>query len=352
MHHVSRIFVLLFSLGLGTCAPDIPADGVSTHTDTDEGEAATVPSDAPPLAEVVPVPAKLPAVVARINGSDLTRDELERAIRAAETQAGQVVPPQFRDQVYRRVLDRLIDFHLLLQESRTREMVVDDAEVDAEIARIRDGYPTVEAFEQQLRDWNSSVDALGEETRKDLLITKTVETELVSTVALEDEAIRAFYHQHPGQFTGTEAMQASHILVGTSSNADSAARDQARGAAAALRERATATGADFAALAREHSTDEGTAANGGDLGLIERGQTVPPFEAALFALEPGEISDVVESPFGYHVIQAGERQEGGLVPFEQASQQIRGILVQQERQLLMSAFLARLREAGDVEILF
>lgn len=349
MHRTSYTLWLFLFLGLGGCAPDAAPD--ATPTVSDASAAARGPADAPPISEVPPVPAELPAVVARINGSNVTREELGRAVRAAETQAGQVVPPQFRDQVYRRVLDRLIDFHLLLQESRNRELVVDDTEVDAEIARIRAAYPTIEAFEQQLQNWSSSLDALRKEARRDLLVAKTVEMELVPAVPLDNEAVRAFYEQHPGQFTGTEAMQASHILVGIPVNADSAARDRTRGTALALWEQAVTAGADFAGLAREHSTDEATAADGGDLGFIERGQTVPPFEAALFALKPGEISEVVESPFGYHIIRAGEYQESSLVPFEQAHEQIRDMLVRQERQLMMTAFLARLREAGNVEIL-
>ena len=108
---------------------------------------------------------------------------------------------------------------------------------------------------------------------------------------------------------------------------------------------------DFAELAREYSTDEETASNGGDLGAIERGQTVEPFDTALFALKTGEISPVVESPFGFHIVKAGQRQEGAITPFQQVRDQIRSMLLQQERQLLMSTFLANLRKTGNVEIL-
>ena len=349
MHRTSYPLALLVSIGFGACAPDATPDAITTVSDASPAERK--PADVSPISEVAPVPVELPAVVARINGTNVTREELERSVRSAETQARQVVPPQFRDQVYRRVLDRLIDFHLLLQESQKRELVVSDTEVDAEIARIRATYPTIEAFEQQLQDWDSSLYALRKETRRDLLVAKTVEMELVPAVALDDEVVRAFYEQHPDQFTGTEAMQASHILVGIPANADSAARKQARGAAVKIWEQAITAGADFAGLARKHSTDETTAADGGNLGFIERGQTVPPFEAALFALTPGEISEVVESPFGFHIIRAGEYLENSLVPFEQVREQILNILVRQERQLLMTEFLARLREAGNVEIL-
>ena len=85
--------------------------------------------------------------------------------------------------------------------------------------------------------------------------------------------------------------------------------------------------------------------------MIERGQTGESFERALFSLELDEISPIVESPFGFHIIKAGRRQEGTITPFQQVRTQIRNILLQQERQLRMSSFLSNLRKAGNVEIL-
>ena len=128
-------------------------------------------------------------------------------------------------------------------------------------------------------------------------------------------------------------------------------RDAARKVATDLREKAITAGTNFSELARQHSTDESTAANGGDLGFIKRGQTVPQFEAALFELEPGKISEVVESPLGFHIVQAGERRDAELIPYEQARPQIRTMFVEQQRQLLMTGFLSRLRESATVEIL-
>ena len=296
------------------------------------------------------VPDTLPEVIARINGTEISRTEFERAIRSAEAQAGQVVPPQFRNEVYRRLLDRLIDFHLLLQESTARDMVVDDAEVDAEIARIKAGFASEDAFEARLREWQASPEVLREETRKDLLIAKVIEREIVPQLSLREDLVRDFYDQHGDQFREADTVRASHILISALQDADEATRAGARAQANALRTEAADAAADFAALAREHSADAATAANGGDLGNLERGQTVPAFEEALFALEPGAISEVVESPFGFHVIKAVERRAGRVVPFDEASGQIRMLLIDQERQALTTEFIARLRAASTIEI--
>ena len=313
---------------------------------------ASLAEGLPDIPLVRPVPSILPPIVARINSSiTVTREELERAVRANETKAGQVVPPQFRDQVYRRVLDQLIDFYLLLEESERRQVTATVDEVESEIERIRNSYPTAQAFDEQLAAWATSLETLREETRKDLLVAKTIEMELEPALEIENETVRAFYDQHPGQFATGELIQASHILIGIDPTASAIERRQSLETARELQDQIVTNNADFADLARQYSTDKATASNGGDLGMIERGQIGEPFESALFSLNPGEISPVVESQFGFHIIQAGQRQEGTITPFQKVRDQIRSILLQQERQLLMSSFLSNLRKAGNVEIL-
>lgn len=299
---------------------------------------------------VDPVPAALPEVIAHVNGTAIARHEFERAVQSAEVQARQVVPPQFRDEVYRRVLDRLIDFHLLLQESHARALAVDEREVDAEIARVVAGFPSETALEEQLDAWQSTLEEVREEARKDLLIAKVIEIEVSPQLGLNEEAVRAFYDQHPDQFAEEDAVRASHILIETAPDADAAERDAAKTRARAVREQALTAETDFGALAREHSDDVATAESGGDLGFVGRERTVEPFEVALFALELGGVSEVVESPFGFHVIKAFERREGRVIPFDEASGQIRLLLLGQARQTLTVEFIARLRHAGEIEI--
>ncbi len=341
--------VFLLAITLLGCSSGAPED---TPTQQSQDSNAALAEDSPEIPSVTPVPSMLPTIVARIDGSTtITREELERAVRANETKAGQVVPPQFRDLVYRRVLDQLIDFYLLLEESERRQVIATADEVESEIERVRNSYPTSQTFDEQLQEWGTTLEILREETRKDLLVAKTIEMELNIVLEIEDETVRAFYDQHPGQFATGELVQASHILIGLSPTASATERGQSLETAKALRDQAITSNTDFADLARQHSTDEATASNGGDLGMIERGQTGESFERALFSLELDEISPIVESPFGFHIIKAGRRQEGTITPFQQVRTQIRNILLQQERQLRMSSFLSNLRKAGNVEIL-
>ena len=303
---------------------------------------------APPAAD--PVPAELPEVVARVGAYSITRAELERAVRSAEIQAGQALPTQFRDSVYRTVLDRLVAFHLLLQESERLGIAVDDAAVEARIDTIRSGFADEEAFEAQLDSWNTSLYILRGEARRDLLVEQVLESAVLADVEIDPESVRVFYEQHPAQFTERGGVRARHILIAVSPDAADSEKSEARERARGLRLEAE-NGADFGALAREHSDDPGSASDGGDLGLVVEGRTVPAFEAALFALEPGELSGVVETPFGFHVIQMIERQDDRLVPFEEAGGPIRDLLLQQEQQARTAAFIDELRTKFEVQVL-
>ncbi len=348
---VSCLLSSVFCLLLLAACEQAPSEATEAATASDTA-AAPVALEAPaaPGANVQPVPAVLPEVVARVNGEAIGREELERAVKSAEAQAGQVVPPQFRDQVYRSILDRLVSFHLLMQESAVRKVSVNEGEVEAEIERIRSSFPTEEAFKQRLEEWNTPLDLLRAETRKDLLIGKVLDQEVVPLLKVDEKGVREFYTQHQDQFKQPVAMRASHILIAMSIDAAEDQKRKGRGRAEELLTQAR-NGADFAGLARQHSQDEASAQAGGDLGFVEQGQMVPAFEEALFKLKPGDVSAVVESPFGYHVIKATERREERTLPFDEAAGQIRTFLIEQEREAQTVQFIDRLKAKAAIEIL-
>ena len=295
------------------------------------------------------ISSELPDVVARVNGTTIDRVEFERAVRAQELQAGQPLPPQFRDAVYQRVLDRLVAFHLLMQESATREVAVTPEEVDHEVDRIRTGFASNDDFEAQLVTWQTSLALLREEARKDLVVAKVIELELAAKLSLNEASVRGFYDQHQDRFTEPKAVRASHLLIGVPENADDAtqdaAKERARRVLAQIRE-----GASFAELAQTHSEDQATATSGGDLGFVVEGQMVPPFEQALFALEPGALSALVRSPFGFHIIQAVAHRPERVVPFAEASGTIRLMLLDREREVLTASFINELKAASSIEV--
>ena len=105
------------------------------------------PTAAAPAA-IKPMPANIPAVVARVNGEAIERWEFDNAVKRIEARAGAPVPPEKRDEVLRNLLDQLVAYHLLAQESRARKIDVDDATVEAQMGQIRGSFPTDQAFQQ------------------------------------------------------------------------------------------------------------------------------------------------------------------------------------------------------------
>jgi peptidyl-prolyl cis-trans isomerase D len=139
--------------------------------------------------------------------------------------------------------------------------------------------------------------------------------------APSEEAIKAYYDAHrDDRFTAEEEIRARHILIKVPPGADDKERAEARKKAEDIR--AKAQKGDFAKLAQQFSEDPGSASKGGDLGLFPRGKMVPAFDAAAFALEPGSVSDVVETPFGFHVIKVEEKLPGGPKPLDAVRKEI------------------------------
>ncbi len=147
----------------------------------------------------------------------------------------------------------------------------------------------------------------------------------------EDE-LRKFYADNGARFTAVEERRASHILIKADKDAAAADRQKAKARAEELLAEARKNPAGFAELARKHSQDPGSAAQGGDLDFFGRGAMVKPFEEATFALKPGEISPVVESDFGYHVILLAEVRGGQKKPFEAVRAEIETGLRQAQAQ--------------------
>ncbi len=301
-------------------------------------------------AAVKPVPAQLPEIVARVNGSAIDRGEFERAVKTIEGQAGGPVPPDRRDAIYRQLLDQLVALRLLSQESTALKLSVADADIDSRVAQIKSQFPNEQAFTAALAERQMTPDKLRTEIQRQLQAMKVVETQIGPGVTITDADIADFYAKNPDKFEEPEAVHVAHILIRVPENADAAAKGKAKaeatGVLAQLRK-----GGDFAALAKQHSQDPGSAANGGDLGFVPKGQTVPAFEQAAFALKPGQLSGLVESPFGFHIIKMVAHRDGRKVPLQEVKAQVEQFLKQQKMQEKTAAYVEQLKSKGKIEIL-
>lgn len=151
-------------------------------------------------------------------------------------------------------------------------------------------------------------------------------------ITLNEDDLRTYYKENQARYAGKEERRASHILIASPKDAPAAEREKAKAQAEALLAQLRKTPGDFAALAKKNSQDPGSAANGGDLGFFARGAMVKPFEDAAFSLNKGAISDVVESDFGYHIIQLTDQKAPRQPSFEELRPKLEGELKQQQAQ--------------------
>lgn len=341
--------------GTASAAVDAPTPTPAIAAAPAAGQPGALPGMAPAAPGDPPAPAfdlgKLPAVVARVNGQPISKqDLLDRAgsMRAQMERMGAPPPPP-SEQFYRAMVDQLIGSRLLLADAKQRGMMPTAAEVEANLAQLKARNP--EAFAKQLADQGITEQALKDDLTHNLAVQKLVSSEVTPAATATEAEARAFYQQHTDSMKRPPQVRVRHILVRAGQDATPAQRQTARQKAEGLLARLQG-GADFATVARESSDDQSTRPDGGLLPWMGQGQTAPPFEQAAFALKAGAVSGVVETPFGYHLIRLEDRRPASTLPFEDARPQIEQWLSRQHARELLDKKVAALRQAAKVEVLF
>ncbi len=338
-----------------TAAAPAAATGAAATSPASAAPAPATPPGAPGLAGGVPGAAKpeplsqdkIPAIVAKVNGTEIKKEEL---VKTAEQLHKQMMPgaPETAD-FYRRVLDNLVSRELLLQEAKAAGITATDAEINKQLADLKAKFPSPEKFQEELKNEGMTEAELTQRARDAFIVQKFVETKIVNGLAVSEAEEKAFYDQNQAQMKRPERVHVRHILVKADKGASDVEKQKAKAKAESLLEKIKA-GGDFAKLAEENSDDPGSKVRGGDLGWVPRGQTVAGFEAAAFGLKkPNELSGVVETEYGYHIIQLIEHQDAGVVPFAEVKDKIAEFLKQKVQQEKVQQHLKDLRAKGKVE---
>lgn len=337
-NHVSA-FVLkgLVVIALVVSWSSVQADELQSKKEAAPAAAVMVPSAAP----VVSGP------VARVNDVVIEAVELRRARKVLLR--GQEVPAEQQAAVDKQALEQLVSAELLFQAAAKLEVKDLDKLIDEKLAQGKARFKNEQDFAKAIKDLEMAEKDLRGYTRRDIIISKFVESTLLPKIKVTSGDVRAFYDQNPDKFSRPETIRASHILIAAASSASEEDKKKAREKAEKLLKELKA-GADFATLAKANSTD-GSSQQGGDLGFFGKGQMVPSFEQAAFALKTGEISDVVETPFGFHIIKLAEKKAAEKVEFKDVSSKIEEFLKGQKLNEVVGSFLADARKTAKIDIL-
>jgi peptidyl-prolyl cis-trans isomerase C len=291
------------------------------------------------------------ALVASVNGVAITGAEVEREVNNLIQQFGGQIPPEQMNQIQprlqRQALDNLINMKLLGREAERSEITIDPEEVTKRIDEIAKRFPSVEEFQKQLAASGMTERALRGQIEQALKIESMIEGKTGEATEVTEEEISAFYEENPENFQMPERVQASHILIGVADDDDESAKEEKQQQLTDLR-RQILEGADFAELAEQYSSCP-SKAKGGDLGFFTRGQMVKPFEDVAFALATGELSDVVETQFGYHLIKVSDHEEERELPLEAVQDRIKAFLENRKREQAVNDYIIQLRNAATIE---
>ena len=219
---------------------------------------------------------------------------------ARVSQQGQKVSDDQMAKLKNDILNSLIEREILYQQSQKVGIQVTDQIVDDQLAAIKKRFPSETEYKTALSKMNLSEDEVKVQIKRGLSIKELIDQQIASKVVITDEESKAYYDKNPQMFKQPEQIKASHILIKVDAKADEAKKAEARKKIEEVQQKLK-DGGDFAALAKEYSEGP-SSAKGGDLGYFRRGQMVKPFEEAALALKPNEVSDIVETRFGYHLI--------------------------------------------------
>jgi peptidyl-prolyl cis-trans isomerase C len=303
-------------------------------------DAAEAPAPAAPAAD----PA---TVLATVNGTDITEGDIQALLDRFLAQMGGRIPPGQFEAALPHIRENLVNELIMRQIMRdavaAAGIELTDEEYQADLAELAEALPEGVTVQEYLEANGASEDELREQMKMRRLLLAQANTAPKPT----DEEIRAFYDENRDGFSQPESVTASHILIAFEPNDDDAAKAAKRERLAGIRQQIL-DGADFAEMASANS-DCPSKANGGDLGQFGRGQMVPPFEDAAFSQEPGQVGDIVETSFGYHIIKVTDHQEGKTPEFDEVKDRIAELLSAQQERMVVAAYIEKLQSEAQVE---
>ena len=326
------------------------AVGVLSVEATTQNTAAVTSTNANPEAAMTALFGD-PTVV-KAKGFEIKRSDLDTVVSGARANAaanGQQLPPDFTVGV----LDQLITIQTLLQTANAADQAAGKSEADIQYTNLLKKFISPEAFERQLKAVGMTVDDLRAKAIQEAVAKAALKRQL--NINITDDEARDYYTKHSADFEQPELVHARHILLMTidpatrmplTTNTIAAKRKQIEDLRKQIQD-----GADFAAVAKQYSEDPGSKENGGELPEFSRGQMVAEFEAAAFALGTNQVSDVVTTQYGYHLIKVLDKTPAKKIDFATADQDIKDGLARVKIAKLAPNFVKQLRSDQKVEIL-
>lgn len=314
---------------------------------------ATNPAAAPQKAESL----FANPIVAKGKGFEVRQSDVEEAFidyKANMASRGQTIPEPQRPMVESNLLQRLVITKVLIGRSNEDDRAKAGTATEKLVADAKKQFPTEEAFLQQLKATGLSHEQFRARALEQTICELVIEREVRSKITITDETAKKFYDENPKRFERPETVRAAHILLSTVDKATqqpvpSAKKKEQEQLGKKIKERAE-KGEDFAKLAKEFSEDPGSKEKGGEY-VFGRGEMVPEFETAAFSLKIDQVSDLVETRFGFHIIKLLQKIPPEKVEFAKVLPDLKEGLAKQGTQEQVPEYFEKIKKEANVEIL-
>ena len=287
---------------------------------------------------------------ALVNGVAIPMEQYTKEVNiqvARVSQQGRQVTDDQLAALRNDILGSLIEREILYQQSQKVGIQVTDQIVDDQLAAIKKRFPSETEYKTALSKMNLSEDEVKVQIKRGLSIKELIDQQIASKVVITDEESKAYYDKNPQMFKQPEQIKASHILIKVDAKADEAKKTEARKKIEEVQQKLK-DGGDFAELAKEYSEGPSNT-KGGDLGYFRRGQMVKPFENAALALKPNEVSDVVETRFGYHIIKVYDTKPEQTLAYADVKDKINQRMKQEKIEKEAVKYVDKLKKDAKLE---
>jgi peptidyl-prolyl cis-trans isomerase C len=288
--------------------------------------------------------------VASVNGKPIFKSRYERELSGyleRVAKKGRKLSDADLSSVKKRILENLITTEVLYQECQKQGIKVGDQIVSEEIEKVKKRFPDEAAYKNALKGMNVSEKEIRAQIQIGMAITQLFDTNVRQKIMVTKEESEKYYKDHPNMFMRPERVKASHILIKVAPDAEASQKKQARKKIETLQKKVR-KGEDFGLLAKANS--EGPSAqHGGDLGYFSRGQMVKPFENAAFGLKVGEVSEIVETQFGFHLIKLTDKQPAENVPYKDIRPRLEQLLKKEKEKAKIQNYIEELKKTAKIE---
>ncbi|MEL6547123.1 MAG: peptidylprolyl isomerase [Myxococcota bacterium] len=289
-------------------------------------------------------------LAARVNGTPILKKDFEEAVARnllRYESAGHQLEDRVKERIKESVLRRLVEFKVMQLEAKKLKIEVTPGDVEERFQEHKSRWRTDEQFKEYLTRSQNTVENMKRDLERNMLRDRVVKN-LAGEVSITEDDVKKYYEEHPERFVNKERVRVSRIYKRVTPTMSDTEKQKVRSDITAIAQKAKKPDANFGDLARENS-DSGDAKKGGELGWVVRGRMPAEFEQVAFTLEPGTVSDVVQTRSGFEVIKVWERQPEKRRALEEVGKTIRTSLEARERNKRRRDVLKQLQEGAKVE---